>query len=138
LRVQMRLEIKRLQRKLNTTAVYVTHDQVEAMTLADRLVVLNQGRVEQIGRPMEVYRRPASLFVAQFIGSPAMNLLPARVEGGVLTLAGGQRLALPADYPQGEVWLGLRPEQLRPVGPGQGLAVEPVMTEALGAEQLCY
>ncbi|WP_375057549.1 sn-glycerol-3-phosphate ABC transporter ATP-binding protein UgpC [Zobellella sp. DQSA1] len=138
LRVQMRLEIKRLQRRLDTTAVYVTHDQVEAMTLADRLVVLNQGRVEQIGRPMEVYRRPASLFVAQFIGSPAMNVIPAHIVNGSLTLEDGQRLDVPAEYPDGEVRLGLRPEQLRPTGPGQGLRVELVMREALGGEQLCY
>ncbi|MBM7456421.1 sn-glycerol 3-phosphate transport system ATP-binding protein [Oceanisphaera litoralis] len=138
LRGQMRLEIKRLQRRLDTTAVYVTHDQVEAMTLADRLVVLNQGRVEQIGQPMEVYRRPASLFVAQFIGSPAMNVIPAHIVGGELVLAGGQSLALPAGYEDGEVMLGMRPENLRLTGPGEGLKVELVMQEALGAERLYY
>lgn len=138
LRVQMRLEIKRLQRELNTTTIYVTHDQVEAMTLADRLVVLNEGRVEQIGRPMEVYRHPASLFVAQFIGSPAMNVLPARVRGGELWLTDGQRLPLAGGYEDGEVMLGLRPETLFRVDKGQGLTVELVMQEALGAEILCY
>ncbi|MDH3452656.1 MAG: sn-glycerol-3-phosphate ABC transporter ATP-binding protein UgpC, partial [Gammaproteobacteria bacterium] len=76
LRVQMRVEIKRLQRTLSTTSIYVTHDQVEAMTMADRLVVMNEGRAEQVGSPMEVYARPATRFVASFIGSPAMNLLP--------------------------------------------------------------
>src|SRR3546814_6708175 len=79
LRVQMRLEIKRLQRRLDTTSVYVTHDQVEAMTMADRLIVMNAGRAEQIDTPMAVYRHPASLFVAGFIGSPAMNFLAAEI-----------------------------------------------------------
>ncbi len=76
LRVQMRVEIKQLQRRLKTTSLYVTHDQLEAMTLGDRLVVLNAGNIEQVGTPMEIYTRPATLFVAQFIGSPAMNILP--------------------------------------------------------------
>lgn len=138
LRGQMRLEIKRLQRKLNTTAVYVTHDQVEAMTLADRLVVLNQGRVEQVGRPMDIYRRPASLFVAQFIGAPAMNILPASVEGNSLLLEDGQRLTLAQRYQEGKVMLGLRPEQLRLQGPGLPISIAPVMTEMLGAECLYY
>ena len=79
LRVQMRLEIKRLQRELGVTSIYVTHDQVEAMTLADRLIVMNAGVAEQIGTPMDVYDRPASIFVAGFIGSPAMNFLAAKV-----------------------------------------------------------
>lgn len=79
LRTQMRLELQQLHRRLKTTSLYVTHDQVEAMTLAERVVVLNQGRVEQIGTPTEIYRRPATLFVAGFMGSPAMNLLPGRV-----------------------------------------------------------
>src|SRR5262249_4407606 len=83
LRVQMRLEIKRLQRELNVTSIYVTHDQVEAMTLADRLIVMNAGVADQIGTPMDVYDKPASVFVAGFIGSPAMNFLAAKVgEGG--------------------------------------------------------
>ncbi len=79
LRVQMRIEIKRLHQSLRTTSVYVTHDQVEAMTLGDRLIVMNAGRAEQIGSPLEVYERPATTFVAGFIGSPAMNMLPARL-----------------------------------------------------------
>ncbi|MGQ0675960.1 MAG: sn-glycerol-3-phosphate ABC transporter ATP-binding protein UgpC, partial [Rhodospirillales bacterium] len=92
LRVQMRVEIKRLQRSLGVTSIYVTHDQVEAMTLADRLVVMNAGRAEQIGTPMELYNHPASLFVAGFIGSPAMNFLDVRVaadEAGVAVAAPG-------------------------------------------------
>lgn len=86
LRVQMRLEIRNLQRRLATTSLYVTHDQLEAMTLADRLVVMNAGEVEQIGAPMEVYERPASTFVAAFIGSPAMNLIPrSGLNGAIVT-----------------------------------------------------
>ena len=88
LRVQMRVEIKKLQRALGVTSIYVTHDQVEAMTMADKLVVMNAGEVEQIGVPAEVYRRPASRFVATFIGSPPMNLVPATVDGpGIVALA---------------------------------------------------
>src|SRR5205085_8740953 len=82
LRVQMRVEIKRLQQELGTTSLYVTHDQVEAMTLADRLVVMNAGNVDQIGPPLDLYERPATAFVAGFIGSPAMNLIPGRFEAG--------------------------------------------------------
>ncbi|MDP3895291.1 MAG: sn-glycerol-3-phosphate ABC transporter ATP-binding protein UgpC, partial [Mesorhizobium sp.] len=90
LRIQMRLEIKRLHRELKTTSVFVTHDQVEAMTLADRLVVMNQGLIEQVGTPAEVYRRPTSRFVANFLGSPPMNFLPAQIDRrGRATVAGG-------------------------------------------------
>src|SRR6202171_3555435 len=91
LRVQMRLEIQKLHRELKTTSIFVTHDQVEAMTLADRMIVMNAGRAEQIGRPLEVYEDPASLFVASFIGSPAMNLLHGRVsgDGSTFEVAGG-------------------------------------------------
>lgn len=87
LRAHMRLEIRKLQRELGVTSVYVTHDQVEAMTLADRIVVLNNGKIEQVGTPAEVYHQPASTFVASFIGSPAMNFLPARMENGTLYFA---------------------------------------------------
>src|SRR6202040_2526301 len=86
LRVQMRVEIKRLQQELATTSLYVTHDQVEAMTLADRLIVMNAGNVDQIGPPLELYERPATAFVAGFIGSPAMNLLPGQFKDGVVAL----------------------------------------------------
>ena len=88
LRVQMRTELRKLRERVPTTTVYVTHDQVEAMTLADRIVILNQGRVEQIGTPEEVYETPASIFVAGFIGAPAMNLLPAQMQGGQVVLRG--------------------------------------------------
>jgi multiple sugar transport system ATP-binding protein len=113
LRVQMRAEIKALHRRLRSTIVYVTHDQIEAMTMADKIVVMNAGRVEQVGRPLDLYDRPANLFVAQFIGSPAMNILPASVgPSGRLRLADGSEIAaLSAALlaPDQEVRYGLRP-----------------------------
>ena len=139
LRVQMRLEIKRLQRSLGTTSIYVTHDQVEAMTMADRLVVMNGGRAEQIGTPMEVYERPATVFVAGFIGSPAMNFLEGRAEGGKVVVNGAAGLAAPADIPDGPVLVGLRPEHLAVVDGGAAmleLAAEAV--EPLGADTLVH
>jgi multiple sugar transport system ATP-binding protein len=117
LRVQMRSEIKALHAKVATTSIYVTHDQIEAMTLADRVVVMNQGRIEQEGTPIDLYESPANLFVAGFIGSPAMNFLPARTgaggtearlgDGTVVPIA--SRAGLPADR---DVVLGIRPEHL--------------------------
>ena len=113
LRVQMRTEIRELHQRLETTTVYVTHDQIEAMTMADRIVVMRDGRIAQTGTPLELYDRPADAFVAGFIGSPAMNLLPARgVEGG-LAVAGGTVRAPVAVAPGREVLLGIRPEALR-------------------------
>ncbi len=118
LRVQMRIEIRKLHQRLKATSVFVTHDQVEAMTLADRLVIMNKGVIEQIGAPKDVYDRPASVFVAGFIGAPGLNLLPAEgaADGRFLTLADGQRLVVdisryPA-LPPGPVTLGLRAEAL--------------------------
>jgi sn-glycerol 3-phosphate transport system ATP-binding protein len=138
LRVTMRGEIRALQRRLGTTSVYVTHDQVEAMTLADRLVVLNKGRVEQIGAPLDVYRRPASVFVAGFIGAPAMNLLSVTGAGGVLHLEGAP-LALRAAV-DGPVTLGLRPEDLEPVAPGTAgaLTLHVTHVEELGPQRLVH
>ena len=139
LRVQMRLEIKRLQHALGTTSIYVTHDQVEAMTMADRLVVMNEGRAEQIGTPMEVYERPATVFVAGFIGSPAMNFLEGRAAGGKVAVNHATGLAVTADLPDGPVLVGLRPEHLVVVVRGAGmfeLVVEAV--EPLGADTLVY
>ncbi len=93
LRVQMRFEIQKLHRRLGTTSLYVTHDQVEAMTLAHRMIVMNAGRAEQVGTPMEVYENPPTQFVAGFIGSPSMNFLPGRLEaGGVVALDHGGRM----------------------------------------------
>ena len=116
LRVEMRSQIARLHQKLQATMIFVTHDQVEAMTLADRIVVLNTGRVEQVGTPREVYHNPANLFVAGFIGSPAMNLLPATVgQGGNVGFSWGANVALPAGatYTSGQsITLGLRPDRL--------------------------
>ena len=120
LRVQTRIEIARLHEKMaGTTMIYVTHDQVEAMTLADRIVVLNAGRIEQVGTPLELYDDPDNLFVARFIGSPAMNVVPAAIERGgdglvVTTPSGGRRTAVPAGLSAepGPVHLGLRPECL--------------------------
>jgi sn-glycerol 3-phosphate transport system ATP-binding protein len=115
LRVQMRIEIRKLQRELETTSIYVTHDQLEAMTLADRLVVMNAGHMEQVGTALEVFQHPASVFVAGFIGSPPMNFLPAEVEApGRLRLAGGAALAYDpariAAQAGRMVLAGLRPE----------------------------
>src|SRR6186713_3203466 len=110
LRVQMRFEIQKLHRRLRTTSLYVTHDQVEAMTLADRMVVMNAGRAEQIGTPMEVYENPATVFVAGFIGSPAMNFLPGRMaDGHRVVLEGAGSLPATVSLPAGtEVTVGLR------------------------------
>ncbi len=139
LRVQMRLEIKKLQRQLGTTAVYVTHDQVEAMTLADRLVVMNGGVVEQIGTPMEIYERPATPFVAGFIGSPAMNFMPGQLHGRQLQM--GERMidmGLTTDY-RGSVLVGVRPEHLhREAGAPHRLDMHLSMIEPLGADTLVY
>src|SRR2546426_694537 len=122
LRVQMRIEIKRLHQSIRTTSVYVTHDQVEAMTLGDRLIVMNAGRAEQIGAPIDVYERPATTFVAGFIGSPAMNMLPARLAADARSVElDGVRLAVtaPSQHARQEVTLGIRPEH---VALGQGQA----------------
>ncbi len=140
LRVQMRTELARLHRELGTTMVYVTHDQVEAMTLGQRIAVFNAGRIEQCGAPLALYDRPATRFVAGFIGSPAMNFLPAqalapdaiRVAGTVLTLA-------PAGAPRpGEMVLGIRPEHVQLEHPGTGLAGSVERVEHLGDEQMVH
>ncbi len=116
LRINTRVEIAKLHKMLKATIVYVTHDQVEAMTLADKIVVMNKGRIEQTGKPLELYYKPANLFVAGFIGSPAMNLLKVAVKkGGVLEFSDGQRLKLklPASCNTGdEITLGCRPEHM--------------------------
>jgi sn-glycerol 3-phosphate transport system ATP-binding protein len=140
LRVQMRLQIKDLQRSVETTTLYVTHDQVEAMTLADRLIVMNAGRAEQIDTPMALYEKPATVFVAGFIGSPQMNLMPATVaEAGAGLLLGGT-VPLPLDGPLPpagtEVVAGLRPEHLVPDPDGLPLEVQAV--EVLGADAFAH
>lgn len=138
LRVQMRLEIKRLQRRLGTTSVYVTHDQVEAMTLADKLVVLNQGNIEQVGTPLEIYDNPASLFVATFIGSPAMNILDARVSAEGIELGAALLAMNTQPLNLGSIKLGLRPEHLRLTDDNPWFHVEVELIEALGADLLLY
>ena len=144
LRVQMRLEIKKLQRELNTTSLYVTHDQVEAMTLADRMVVINQGKAEQIGSPMEIYTQPATQFVAGFIGSPAMNFLEAKIDskGEALQLNHSIQLPLPSSkqYAGQTVTFGIRPEHLTVHDEPQALhlPIQIELIELLGAEQLIY
>ncbi len=118
LRVQMRIEIRTLQRRLGTTAIYVTHDQMEAMTMSDLIVVMNAGRIEQVGAPIEVYDRPANLFVATFIGSPAMNLIEGVLEheGGESSLRVGEHLIAlgrQVDRPAlSALVVGIRPEHL--------------------------
>ncbi|MBP9181781.1 MAG: sn-glycerol-3-phosphate ABC transporter ATP-binding protein UgpC [Fuscovulum sp.] len=135
LRVQMRVELEALHRDLKATMIYVTHDQVEAMTMADKIVVLNAGRIEQVGAPMDLYHRPASEFVAGFIGAPAMNFLPVTLAGGQAGLD-GQPLG-PA--PEGTVKLGIRPEHvaLRPAGQGT-LPATVTLRETLGGDAYLY
>ncbi|HEY1796572.1 MAG TPA: sn-glycerol-3-phosphate import ATP-binding protein UgpC [Stellaceae bacterium] len=136
LRVQMRVEIKRLQQQLGTTALYVTHDQVEAMTLADRLIVMNAGIADQIGAPLDLYERPATMFVAGFIGSPAMNLVPGRLDAGGVAVAGA--MLPPARGEAGrQVVVGLRPEHLEPVSDGP-LTVRVELLERLGADTILH
>ena len=112
LRGQTRLEIARLHERLDATMVYVTHDQVEAMTLADKIVVLRDGRVEQVGPPMELYNRPDNLFVASFIGSPAMNFFDGEVSGKSLTIGGAKKIKVAADALSKNIVVGIRPEHL--------------------------
>lgn len=157
LRVQMRLEIKQLQRRLNTTSLYVTHDQVEAMTLADRLVVMNGGVAEQIDTPMAVYEKPASRFVASFIGSPGMNFLEGRLDTDThqLMLTNGTGIRLPESRIQAlaasitssgsdqapNVVAGVRPENLELAGEGAAnsdMLIEVLSVETLGADTLLH
>ena len=143
LRVEMRVELAKIKSQLNTTVVYVTHDQIEAMTLADKIVVLREGRIEQAGRPLDLYTRPANQFVAGFIGSPKMNFLPAKVtsadaRGLVVDLDSSRRVTaicterLPAGA---ALTLGIRPEHLQVVSAAQGmLKAEVAVVERLGGE----
>jgi sn-glycerol 3-phosphate transport system ATP-binding protein len=136
LRVQMRVEIKKLQRQLGVTSIYVTHDQVEAMTMADRLIVMNKGVAEQIGTPIEVYAAPASLFVAGFIGSPSMNFLETRVAADGTVALDGARLTPKTRLDPGRaVTVGIRPEHL---APGGGLDIRVELVELLGADTLVH
>ena len=149
LRVQMRAEIKELHQRLATTTIYVTHDQIEAMTMADKIVVMNGGNVEQIGAPLDLYDHPRNLFVAGFIGSPAMNFLKGKLEGGAFRAEGGAALPLPGKGNGSDgkpVVYGIRPEhfQLSPEGlPATVHVIEPtgsetqVMAEFAGSPVVC-
>ena len=138
LRVQMRAEIRRLQRRLGVTSLYVTHDQVEAMTLGDRLLVLHEGRPVQLATPMQIWERPADTYVAGFIGAPSMNFLPATIEpdGRTAILPGGHALSLPARFAPGLVTIGVRPEHVLLAPTGIPLAVD--LVEPLGSETLIH
>jgi multiple sugar transport system ATP-binding protein len=155
LRVQMRIEIKKVHQKVRTTTVYVTHDQVEAMTLADRVVVMNHGRIEQIGTPTELYHSPATKFVASFIGSPAMNFIPCQLEetAGKLQVRLSDKVAFPlpaaraARYQKiprtDKLLLGIRPEHVTEASAHVEPGVEPFdaaldVTEPMGMETLVY
>jgi sn-glycerol 3-phosphate transport system ATP-binding protein len=136
LRVQMRLQIKALQREVGTTALYVTHDQVEAMTLADRLIVMNAGVAEQVDTPLAVYERPDTVFVAGFIGSPAMNIVPGTIRAGMATLPTGVALAPAAGNDGTPIIIGIRPEHLVSCQPDAAgaIAVDVRAAELLGAD----
>ena len=136
LRVQMRLEIRQLQAKLGVTSLYVTHDQVEAMTMADRMIVMNAGRAEQIGTPLEVYERPATLFAAQFIGSPAMNVVSGTLRAGRAVLPGGAEIACGTHH-EGPASVGIRPESLH-AGDDGPLDMTVDIAEPLGATTLLH
>jgi sn-glycerol 3-phosphate transport system ATP-binding protein len=138
LRNQMRIEIRALQQRLGVTSVYVTHDQVEAMTMADRIIVLNAGRVEQIGTPTEIYERPASTFVAGFMGAPPMNLMTAALVSGQLQVGGETKLPLtPPAVATDEVLVGYRPEDVRLGGDGS-VVLDVQIIEELGANRLLH
>jgi multiple sugar transport system ATP-binding protein len=152
LRTQMRTEIKKLHAKVQATVIYVTHDQVEAMTLADRIVIMRDGYIEQVGTPDEVFKRPATRFVAGFIGSPPMNILDATVDGDSIVFANGDRLPLPPKFRNAvthgqKVTFGLRPDDLFPTGHGlvsdstsavREISLPVVITEPLGNETLVF
>lgn len=139
LRNHMRVEVRQLQKQLGITTLYVTHDQVEAMTMSDRIVVLNHGKIEQIGEPLDIYERPASLFVATFIGSPSMNLFAAQSDGQEIRLTSGETLSV-SGVPTGEVIMGVRPERIRLsdcAGP-DSLNYRISMIEELGAQKVIH
>lgn len=137
LRNQMRIEIKALQRRLGTTAVYVTHDQVEAMTMADRIIVLNAGEIEQIGTPSEIYHNPASTFVASFMGAPPMNLIDAHVDQGQVRINGYEGLMPAPSSATGPVTLGIRPEDIE-LDQGGSVPFRVDILEELGAHRLLH
>jgi len=141
LRVQMRVEIKKLQRRLGVTSLYVTHDQVEAMTMADRLIVINEGAAEQIGRPMNIYEDPETQFVAGFIGSPSMNFVDAELAGDAIMIGSETALARPGYIShQGKAVLGMRPEHLHvtPDADAVTFHLKVDIVESLGPDTLVH
>ena len=139
LRVEMRIEIAKLHQRLGATMIYVTHDQVEAMTLADKIVVLDKGDIQQIGTPIELYEHPANLFVAQFIGSPKMNVLPASSQGTAIALENGAKVTLAGPTPGGVAHLGFRPEDISLVSQERGhLRGTVEVVERLGSDTFAY
>ena len=141
LRTQMRLEIKKLHQRVGTTIVFVTHDQVEAMTMADRIVIMKDGHIQQVATPAEAYHHPVNTFVAQFIGAPSMNMLPGNLDENGLSLWNGTRVPwrLASTENSHEIILGIRPEDLTPVPASQALLKGTIsVVEPLGAETLLY
>ncbi len=137
LRVQMRGELKRLQHELRTTTIYVTHDQAEAMTLASRVAVMNKGRVQQFDTPLNIYNQPANRFVAEFVGSPSMNFIDGRIEGGVFV---SDSIKVPVNEPDGEISLGIRPEHIHVLtDPREGaIPARVYVTELMGNETFVF
>lgn len=139
LRVQMRTEIKALHQRLKSTVIYVTHDQIEAMTMADRIVVMNQGRIQQIGAPLDLYDRPANKFVAGFIGSPSMSFIPGTVSDGVFRTGEGEEIAVGAGSSEiRQVEAGIRPENFTVAPDGEGLKLTVEVIEPTGPETHIY
>ncbi len=139
LRTQMRLEIKKLHQRVGATIVFVTHDQVEAMTMADRIVIMKDGHIQQVGTPSEVYHSPANTFVASFIGSPAMNMIPATATGGAIQIDGGATVPLALSVAgDRKVTLGIRPEDLEPVDGPALISGTVNVQEPLGHETLIH
>ncbi len=139
LRTQMRLEIKKLHQRVGATIVFVTHDQVEAMTMADRIVIMKDGHIQQVGTPSEVYHSPANTFVASFIGSPAMNMIPATIAGGAVQIDGGARMDLQTGISgDRKVLLGIRPEDLEPTEGPALISGSVNVREPLGHETLIH
>jgi len=139
LRVQMRFEISKLHKKLKTTMIYVTHDQVEAMTLADKIVVLKDGKIMQVGTPRELYENPANLFVAQFIGSPKMNIIDATAIKGKIKLGGKIAISSSEKFQSGELKLGVRPEDITFTKLAMAnISGEVELVEYLGSDNFVY
>ena len=139
LRVQMRTEIKALHQRLKSTVIYVTHDQIEAMTMADRIVVMNQGKIQQVGAPLDLYDRPANKFVSSFIGSPSMSFIPGTVSGGIFRTGEGEQITVSGgsfDTRQAEA--GIRPENFMVAPEGKGLKLIIEVIEPTGPETHIY